>query len=134
MLYIIILSGLIFGITYIGLYKNNTKTMILKTILNQMLKKDLETDFKINETGKSAILKYSRYGKTYILNIPYKREFLTKMNNTKVFLVKNNQNIDITQQPGIPYMINAEMLGGDKILVYKHDQITEYSKNQIPDF
>ena len=25
--------------------------------------KNLETDFTFNETGKSAILKYSRYGK-----------------------------------------------------------------------
>jgi hypothetical protein len=73
--------------------------------------------FSINDTGKSASIKYTRYGKSYILNIPYDRSRISSMSSYTVYLIKNNQRINITQQSGIPYLVTADELGGNSIEV-----------------
>jgi len=54
----------------------------------------------------------------------------------KVYLIKNNTEINITQKLGIPYFITAKDLGGNKIIIkdlFGHE-IKVFDENKIPFF
>lgn len=80
-------------------------------------------NFSINDTGCSASITYNHVGKSYLVNVPFKssltnammplRAVLHKLLNDK----KTVKEIDITQEPGIPYMVCAGDLGGSKIVI-----------------
>ena len=55
------------------------------------------------------------------------------MTQSKVYLVKGEERIDINQQPGIPYFVTARLLGGDKIIVEKGNAKVEFGIDQVPE-
>jgi hypothetical protein len=79
-------------------------------------------------------IKYPNFGSNYTLNVPYNPTFVAKMLNLHVTLVSDNEVTDITQQPGIPYMLSAEELGGNIISVVDEDTGTSetYSSTVKP--
>ena len=103
-------------------------------LINKIFSKQTLASFTINDSGKSAFIVYSRCGKDYMINVPYKRELVTQMSKCKVFLSKNNEMINITQQPGIPYLVSAKMLGGDKIIMNCGETVKEFLNDEIPSF
>lgn len=91
--------------------------------------------FNITDTSKSANIIYERMGQQYILFVPYNRRFVSQMNQFKVELLRENNNpVDITQQPGIPYLTSANSLGGTFIRITNEDsELThEYGPDEIP--
>ena len=142
--------GLGIGIVSIILYKCNVVEKTYKWLVKQYDKakflyiiangiKDVGHQnngiFAINETGKSANLTYNRLGTDYILLIPFDRKKIVDMSQFKVELLRyDKDSVDITQQPGIPYMITAEQLGGYAIKVTNHESeiIYEYDMHTIP--
>jgi len=72
---------------------------------------------QLNGTGESFSITYTYNGKVNIINLPYRNPttLMTKLFN--VYLVRNGKEIDITQDPFIPYMITAKQMGGQKIIV-----------------
>ena len=88
--------------------------------------------FILNATGVSALITYNRDNESYMLNIPFKRDLIRKMSGSKAYLVKDDQQINITQQPGIAYNVTARELGGNKIIVRKGDNIMEFGPDEIP--
>lgn len=81
---------------------------------------------------KSASLIYSYRGKKYLINFPYHKN-LIKYLNIHLFLIRHGEKIEITQQLGIPYFITAADLGGEKIEIWKDDELYKiYDLHDIP--
>ena len=93
------------------------------------------SSFEISDNNKSVSLTYSRMGKKQILNIPYETRTRRITNKIKVYLIKGNEEVDITHQPCIPYLCTAEQLGGDnyKIVSKDSDNDLVYVCPGIPD-
>jgi len=90
---------------------------------------------KFNENRKSACIEYIREGGSkYKIYVPYNQHLRSKMNGYTVYLLKNTQLIDITQQPGIPYLVTADMLGGQSIIIKKYDETKTFDLHEIPQF
>lgn len=134
----------IIGITAAGLfYSKNIYAYIMRKINEEIMKKvnkelnnrlSNENSFKPNKT-KSAVISLTHMGKTHSIYLPYDRNKSTSMLTKKVFLIKENEKIDITQKPGIPYLVSAEQLGGESIVVENRDGdvLYTYEKDKIPD-
>ena len=81
----------------------------------------------------SAMITYNRCNIPYNLYVPYHSRLVSKMSPYRVFLVKDGNEVDITQQPGIPYMLTAESMGGTELIVRKSGEVvTRYEKNVVP--
>ncbi len=103
-------------------------------------------NFTINDTERSASMVYTRYSKQYIVNLPYDRKLLGKMNRYSAILLKRDERkdqserriceeIDITQQPGVIYTCTASQLGGEKIVFVDKIEgriLTVFGPNDIP--
>lgn len=83
----------------------------------------------------SAILKVNHCGKSHSIYVPYNRRNTTKMLRHNVFLLKGDEKIDITQKPGVSYVVSAADLGGEMIVVENKEGevIHAYKDNEIPD-
>lgn len=78
--------------------------------------------------GSYAVITYSRLGRIYDIYIPYDRKY---KNTLDLKIIKDDQEINIKQQPGIPYFVTADTLGVDKIMAYKRKKhIVSYNNNQ----
>jgi hypothetical protein len=85
---------------------------------------------------------YKCNGNLYNIYIPYKK---LRFDTNKYYLIKtesgiidldNNKvdnEINITQQKGIPFYVSADLLDGDKIICKNMDDtVKEYNKDEIP--
>jgi hypothetical protein len=99
-----------------------------KNSKNQIEKDDMCKPFH-NNSMKIQIDSDSIY-------VPYNEEKIYKMRIRKVYLIKNGEKIDISQKPGIPYLVSASSLGGEQIVVedLSGDVIHTFSKDEIPHF
>jgi hypothetical protein len=97
----------------------------------------------INDTQKSCLITYNRLGCKYYLNVPYDRSLVPKMTGVKVFLIMKSpirsaekMLVDITQQPGIPYLLTPKELGGIgySILDTLNDEVNEVPEDELIDF
>lgn len=69
-----------------------------------------------------AIINYSHNDKNYILHLPYD-SIAAKTRSKRVFAIKENgEEINITQQPGLPYLITCQHLSAVRIEVRGRDQ------------
>ena len=90
----------------------------------------------INMNNKSAKISYTRMGKTHFIHVPYRRDLIPKMTSHEVYTEKQvNSDVVkeiITQQSGFPYLVSANMLGVDRIVVTKSGQKKIYIGDDIP--
>jgi hypothetical protein len=87
--------------------------------------------FQINAGGKSATITFEHHGEKYQVHVPYDKSLIRKMSNSKVNLVDNEgQSRDISQKPGIPYLVTSDQLGGEKIII---DDEHHIDKHIIPE-
>lgn len=115
--------------------KTNARTaIILRAISNSTSDNNSQCKFEINSDRKSATITYTHNNKIYRIIIPYNRRRIRSMSQHQVFLVKGNDRVDITHQPGIPYLITAEEMGGDSIIILDESNniIKELDKTSIP--
>ena len=75
--------------------------------------------------NKYMQINYSYMNQNYILNIPYDKTQIANMLNYNVYAVYNEDYVEITQQPGIPYLITADALEVDYISVNNSDTENE---------
>ena len=112
-------------------------TLMNKLNVETITQKESITPFIIDDSDKCATIMYERMDQPCKMFVPYNRMYVAPMSQFKAELLKiNGESRNITQQPGIPYLINAEMLGGMCIRVtneetsmtyeYKHDTCPLY--------
>lgn len=116
----ILSSGLLATYLSYYLYKQYQN---YKFLFNLSLQKEECDEAKIN--NNHIIIPYKHNHNNYKVILPYDRSMLFTMSNYLVKSVKNNQEEDITQQPGIPYLITSEDLDCDKIIVVDLNQEVE---------
>jgi hypothetical protein len=76
------------------------------------------------KSGKAFNIKYCKNNREYNLYVPYDRQLLFNSSNCKVILQLDEDNVeDITQQPGIPYLVSAYELGGISASVYNNEDM-----------
>ncbi len=81
-----------------------------------------EFSSKIHPAG-SMTFKYLKNGKMYHLTVPYDRGIQAVTSFKKVYLISptpgnsEGQKTEITQEPGIPYLVTARQMGGIKLRI-----------------
>lgn len=78
-----------------------------------------KTCFQLNKGNKTATITYQRLGKSYNLTVPYDRRAGNQARNKKVYIQieGDDELIDITQQPGIPYLVSGQMLNAKNVII-----------------
>lgn len=100
---------------------------LMKNIKEVAESKKTEASFVVNDSESSASIIYERMGSKYILMVPYSRKYIACMTQFKVELLRNDKEpLDITQQPGIPYIVSAKDLGGLAIKITNEDNGLSY--------
>jgi len=118
------------------LYKKYNVDVLLYFINNKKI--------TIIYNNKSVIIDYEYFGQNYKLALPYNRKKLINMTNYKAELFFTDKSpLNITQQPGIPYILNANDLGGEYIqitnmetgltIIYDNKHIPMYADELIND-
>lgn len=100
----------------VGLYFRRQRLLLAVTLLSHVLKKPQTVHF--TEGPGFAIITYTRRGRSYNVYLPYHRRRAAHDGNFKVYLLREDKRVDITQQPGIPYFVTAEELGGTGYELY----------------
>ena len=135
-------SGVVATITfgaYHGYYYAKAKLYdhIIEKV-NEKLKNDLEEEdlFKPLHQTSSAMINVKHNGKTHSVYIPYNRRKSTSMLRKKVFLLKGENKEEITQKPGVPYVVCAKDLGGQSIIVedLEGNFLKSYLEDEIPNY
>lgn len=113
-------------------YDRYTKAKMLLALMDKMKNapessknvKDIPS-FVINDSDISATVSYQQLGSNYTLSVPYCRKYVAPMSQYKAELVGSETTI-ITQQPGVPYLVSAEELGGDLIRITNEETNKQY--------
>ena len=93
--------------------------------------KSQQASFVINDTDCSATLAYAYNGASHTICVPFTRSRSLAMSNLQVLLVRSDKStVNITQQPGIPYLVSSRELGGVKISVTNIDSGATFSYEQ----
>lgn len=134
---------LIFGKSICKSVKSYVSKKIVNMVLDSKFESDnkSETEFKIHPNNLSATIIFKQFGKIHRIHFPYDKSLVSKMSGVKVKLIKGDEVVDITQKPGIPYLISAKQMSGDKIIIEKEfneededNNIIEFDEDEIPNF
>ena len=129
---------------FIWLYKKYilTPLNLVTTLISSRIKSEIEerterkSSFNLYQDNKVAVISYSRFGKEYQLHTPYDPKMNLHMEKFRVYVVLSDAGstdaIEITQQPGIPYLLPASEYGGVKYLVVnKETNATHFKKEKL---
>ena len=101
-------------------------------ILNGLEINPIKSDFTPGNNEISANISYNYLGHNYNINIPYDSTKIIKMGQLDAFLnLEDDTVIKITQQPGVPYLVNAQMMNGKSILIINHDNDEQYEYDRF---
>lgn len=135
------MSGYLYFFGFIGLatylvyyrYRTEIKTIytIGESFVNRPQPKVL---LVINDINQTVVLKYTYYDKEYKITMPYRRCEVLNMSQYTAELSVDDLMIDITQQPGIPYILSAKELGGKfiKLTNFITGESHIYGLNEAP--
>ena len=125
-------------ICYFG-YKYGKKKMemyVMARVMDELNKRlDDEEGFTPMRKTTSAMLKIKDGGKVHSIYVPYDRKRRGQMVRHNVYLLKGEEKINISQKPGVKYMVSAKDLGGDMIVVEDKDSkvLHVYKDDEVPD-
>lgn len=120
------------GVCYYKIFHKKLTNWIIQKVVDKVLENypppKSSHSIEISENGRSLIMSYTHLGRDYKLFLPYNRRATIPMAQYKASLNKRDGlNIDITQQPGIPYLVTPEDLGGDSITILNRDNGVQYT-------
>ena len=110
----------------------------INNYIAEKIKKFVDTevpeDFFRPVHNYSASISFISGGQKYNVFVPYNRKKSTRYLGKKVYLEKGDEMIDITQKPGVAYMVSANDLGGEWIVVKDREGkvIKRFSGQEIP--
>ena len=129
------------GITLISLTYYYGKRKLYSYVMDKVkeeLDKRMEDEKEFFQTfsKKTSRVKIKHAGKVHSIFVPYDRSKSTSLLRKKVFLLKDEHKIDISQKPGIPYLVSAEDMGGQQIVVedFSGEVMKRYNGNEIPGY
>lgn len=114
-------------ISILGYYRAKIKSYFASLILKAMIsimfqKEDDAKESNLTIDKNLAVINYSHNDKEYTLRFPYD-PIAAKTRSKRVFAItENGQEINITQQPGLPYLITCQHLNAVRIEVRGRDQ------------
>lgn len=116
-----------FLLYYIG--RQNIKNTIVNHALNQMMTAQCvsENTFTVNPGRKTATITFDHLGQAHQIVVPFNRRLATAMHNYEVYIIKDDEKINITNFPGIPYNVTGNDLGADKVIINNIDDGTTIS-------
>lgn len=80
----------------------------------------------------SASITYSDNSEQYHLSVPYNPQHAIDMIFYKATLVNGSETRDITQQPGIPYLLSPKEIGGEYITIENQASGVAFTYYQAP--
>ena len=106
----------------------------VKVVIQNYYGVSYDTSVELNQSKKTLSITYTYLGQVYLFNVPYELNKTMINRSKKVYLVNDKHEINITQQPGVPYMCSAHDLGGESIIIRDllGTIVKKYSYNQIP--
>lgn len=137
------LCGLYLGYRYgvINYIKNGYKQIKLLTQLINNIEKvnNLPHDNNLELGDNYAMITYTHNANVYKIYIPFDRMKAIYMSDIKMHLEDDDQTIDITQEPGIPYLLSPSMIGrtsSAKIIAHNisNNKTHTYVADEIPLF
>ena len=142
-----LLAGIFGGGYYMYYYGiNNIKGYMIESAIEYLKNKNNSNrdnvSFKQFGKSQSAIVMFEYGGKQSKVHIPYNRRKMVSMMRKKVFLIRptkdtdeEDEKIEITHKPGVPYLLSAREMGGNKIIVKKdNDIIQTYDVDDTPNY
>jgi len=127
------------GYFYMKYNKRISQLRMLWSLSEQLnVKKDTETSgetFKMMDSDICAKITYERTGQKCNLYIPVNLCFTVAMSQLRVEVIDHHGgHFDITQQPGLPYIVTAHDLGAEKIRVTNEEtgDVHTYDKHTAP--
>ena len=119
------------------MYRIIEKLIYLLRTMNgdPLIKKIAVPDISLN--NRSGKIVYMYQNNNYEVLIPYHAHLMVPMLDLQAFLLfEDGTRQEITQQPGIPYMITAHEYGAKEIEIINHDTKAskKYTANERPMF
>lgn len=103
---------------------NATTAVILRAISNNN-NNNSDSRFEINDNRRTATITYRHNDKLYKVVIPYNRRKIRSMSQSQVHLIKDGERVNITHQPGVPYLVSAEDMGGQAFIITNENEEIE---------
>jgi hypothetical protein len=119
------------------IYKKWQGLLFLVRMMNNLAvaQKPTPVSIIVNDSDQSITVTYEKTGMGYSVFLPFNRAHVLRMNNLQMRLtMANGTSVNITQEPGIPYLCSAAELGGISITAYNIDDETshEFGLNEKP--
>ena len=119
------------------------KSLLDRYIIRQVTKKLDEIgnveDIKFQPLRhtRSAVVVFEHGGRTHKVCVPFDNSKARNMRRKRVYLIRKNEEgddiIEITHKPGVPYLMCADEMGGDSIVVKKDNKVVRvYSSLEKP--
>lgn len=104
--------------------------------LNKRMEKEEEQELFKPVHKNSAVIKVTQGGKTHSVYVPYDRRKSTAMLRKKVYLIKDNEKVELSQKPGVPFMVTPSQLGGQAIIFedMEGNVLKTFTEDEIPVF
>lgn len=126
----VIIGSSLIGATALYYYRQSIVNWGIRLLLDSYRSTD-KPSITIGETGRFACITYPRMGFTFNVYVPYEKRKVSRLSGIQVYLHKDDGSVvDITQQPGIPYVVTASMLGGTSIRVVGEDKSVTFGADE----
>jgi hypothetical protein len=134
--YINLIASALVGLSYYSYHKREGLLEVYRRLrlflsfipYSHMLFMDDKSTFKTRSNRKSALITYERNGICSKVHVPLQRD--PRLIGHRAYLVSADHQLEITQQPDVPYLVTAEQLGGDQIQIHLTDQVLTFHGSQ----
>lgn len=89
-----------------------------------------KSHFIVCGSRKAARLSYNHLGVDRMVYLPFNPRLVSKMSGHRAILIKEGEEIDITQQVGLPYLVTAADLGGTEIRIIQGERERRFGPNE----
>ena len=113
-------------------YRVSLFTRVFTILITTLYKRKDTPSCVIND--KYMTIFYTLNNNKYSVNIPYDKRLATRAIGKKVYLICDDCRVDVTHQPGVPYLVKASDIGGNYYIVHDFidDECTKVDPDELP--